>query len=64
MKTISYEGNAYDYEIIVDYMNDEIREDLHAELAPCTEQEFFNAYMERDPEFMNEFKNDLYPVLK
>lgn len=64
MKTINYEGNNYDYDIIVGYMNDEIREDLHAELAPCTEQEFFNAYMERDPEFMDEYGMDLYPVLE
>ena len=33
------------------YMNDEIREDLHAELAPCEPEEFLRAYVERDPEF-------------
>lgn len=63
MKTVNYEGSNYDYDIIVGYMNDEIREDLHAKLSPCTEQEFFDAYMESDPEFMNEYRMNLYPVL-
>ena len=35
------------YEAAVTYMDDEIREDLHAELAPCTDEEFLEAYMER-----------------
>lgn len=28
-------------------MDDEIREELHAEMAPCTDQEFFDAYLDR-----------------
>lgn len=32
------------YNAAVALMDDEIREALHAELAPCTEQEFFTAY--------------------
>lgn len=28
-------------------MDDDIREELHRELAPCTELEFLEAYMER-----------------
>ena len=27
-------------------MDDDIREELHSQLAPCTEQEFFTAYEE------------------
>ena len=26
------------------FMDEEIRENLHGEIAPCTEQEFFTAY--------------------
>lgn len=33
------------------YMDDEIREDVHAELAPCTPEEFLMRYLELDPEF-------------
>ena len=32
-------------------MNDEIREDLHAEMAGCNPIDFLKAYVERDPEF-------------
>ena len=52
MRTVNFEGNKYDYEVIESYMNDEIRERLHSELAPCTEQEFFDRYIEEDPNFM------------
>lgn len=33
------------------YMNDEIREKVHFELAPCTHEEFLKRYMELDPDF-------------
>jgi len=36
--------NDIDYDVAVAMMDDEIRERLHNELAPCTEQEFFDAY--------------------
>lgn len=39
-----YYGNQVDYEAAVNIMDDDLREELHAELAPCTEQEFFDAY--------------------
>lgn len=31
---------------IITNNGDDIREELHSELAPCTEQEFYNAYCE------------------
>lgn len=31
-------------------MDDEIREELHSEMAPCTDEEFLEAYMERHAE--------------
>ncbi len=38
------EGTQIDYEVAVQHMDDELREELHMDLAPCTEQEFFTAY--------------------
>ena len=35
------------YEAAVELMDDEIREELNTEMAPCTELEFLEAYMER-----------------
>lgn len=32
------------FEAVVSIMDDEIREAIHDRLAPCTEQEFFDAY--------------------
>lgn len=41
---VTYNNDQVDFETAVNLMDDEIRESLHAELAPCTEQEFFDAY--------------------
>lgn len=41
------------WEAIVNLMNDEIRERVAFELAPCTEEEFLKRYLELDPEFQN-----------
>ena len=38
------------YEIAL-YMNDEIREQVHAELVPCSPKQFLTRYLELDPEF-------------
>ena len=38
------------YYAAVELMDDEIREELHAELAPCTDLEFLEAYMKRHEE--------------
>ena len=40
-------GSEIDFEAAVKLMDDEIREELHAELAPCGNQEFLDAYVER-----------------
>ncbi len=39
-------GRITDYDAAVNLMDDEIREELHMEIAPCTDQEFFDAYCE------------------
>ena len=44
MKVINQNGAEIDFEVAVSLMDDEIREDLNRELAPCSEQEFFSAY--------------------
>lgn len=41
---INLEGCKIDFNAAVELMDDDLREDLCAELAPCTEQEFFAAY--------------------
>lgn len=52
------------FETIATYMDDEIREEVHAELAPCTETEFLKRYLELDEGFYNllnsEFNIPLY----
>lgn len=44
MKVRNKNGYELDFDTAVDFMDDELREQLHMELAHCTEQEFFNAY--------------------
>ena len=40
-----------DMDIIANYMNDDIREQVHRELAPCEPEEFLARYLELDPGF-------------
>jgi len=42
---IIYNGKPFDCDAAVNLMDDDLREELHAELAPCTDQEFFDAYV-------------------
>ena len=37
-------GSEITFAVAVSLMDDEIREELHREIAPCTDQEFFDAY--------------------
>jgi len=41
---INKNGKKLDFNAAVEYMDDDIREALHSEMAPCTEQEFFTTY--------------------
>ena len=41
---INKNGHELDFNAAVDYMDDEIREALHSDMAPCGEQEFLSAY--------------------
>lgn len=40
-------GVQIDYEAAVNLMDDELREEIHMDIAPCTEQEFFDEYARR-----------------
>ena len=39
-------GEQVSFEAVVNLMDDELREQVHEELAPCTEQEFVERYAE------------------
>lgn len=43
---------------IADYMDDTIREELHSKLAPCTNEEFLRAYIDRDPDILDILRNE------
>jgi hypothetical protein len=50
-------GTVIDYEAAVGFMDDDIRERLHGELAPCTEQEFFSRYeQEHEKRYQEEWE--------
>ena len=40
-----------EWDAVVNLMDDETRERVHEELAPCTMREFLARYLELDPEF-------------
>lgn len=46
MLTINGKETNLDMETIANYMDDEIREQVHNEMAPCGEQEFIDRYCE------------------
>ena len=43
-KMVTLHGKTIDFDAAVALMDDEVREDLHSKMAPCTDQEFINAY--------------------
>lgn len=43
-------GYEVDFDACVALMDDEICEELNSEMAPCTEQEFLDAYIHRHAE--------------
>lgn len=44
---INSNGTSIDYDAAVALMDDDLREEVAADLAPCTEQEFFAEYCKR-----------------
>lgn len=54
---INKSGVEINYEAAIVFMDDEIREALHLEMAPCTEQDFFTAYeIEHEKKFGEEWE--------
>lgn len=54
-------GKAITQEImdaIAVHMNDDIREQVHFDLAPCSPEEFLTAYLEKDPDFEEILKSE------
>lgn len=50
-------------EMIATYMDDNIRESLHYELAPCEPDVFLKEYIKRDPGF-EELLHDEFGITK
>nr|DAF04482.1 MAG TPA: hypothetical protein [Caudoviricetes sp.] len=46
-KVVDWNGREIDFDAAVALMDDDIREELHEELSPCSAQRFFNAYLEQ-----------------
>ena len=56
-KVVDWDGREVDFDAAVALMDDDIREELHAELSPCSVQRFFNAYLEQHyADFGEEFR--------
>ena len=45
-------------DVIATYMNDDIRENIAFELAPCSPDEFITEYVKRDPKFVDLLKSE------
>ena len=45
-------------DIIATYMDDEKREQVHNELAPCNPEKFLKRYIEIDPDFEDVLKSE------
>lgn len=61
-KTIA--RNDGDWDAIVNYMDRDIAEELHSKLAPCSNQEFFDAYCKaHEKKFGETFVWDTYELI-
>lgn len=43
------------FDVAVEYMDDEIRENVHSDIAPCSEQEFMTAYENKHIEKLGKY---------
>lgn len=46
-KVVNAHGVNFDFDVAVSFMDDELREQIHNEIAPCKDQEFFDEYAKR-----------------
>lgn len=51
---VNEDGKAIRYDVAVEMMDDELREEIHSEISPCTDQEFFDEYVRRHREKFGE----------
>jgi len=51
---VQVNNHMVDFDAVVQLMDDEIREEIHQELVPCTKQEFVDAYVQRHREKFGE----------
>lgn len=49
MTKVTIDDKTIDFAALVNLMDDGIREAVHRDLAPCTDQEFADVYLQRDP---------------
>lgn len=47
MKVINKCGTSINFDVAVTLMDEQLKEEIHNEIAPCTEQSFFNEYERR-----------------
>ena len=45
-KVVAANGDMIDFDAAVNLMDDDLREVVHAQFAPCSDQEFYNQYCE------------------
>ena len=50
------DGRTVNYAAAVEMMDDDLREQLHQEMAPCSNQEFYDAYVKAHAEKYNGVK--------
>ena len=51
----------YYWDAITSFMNDDLREQVHAELAPCSPKDFLTRYLELDPDFQDLLDDEFSP---
>lgn len=54
MKIANSWGKEWDFQAVVNLMDDELREELHSEIAPCSDQKFYIEYCKRHEEKFGE----------
>jgi hypothetical protein len=53
-----FELTQEELDVIATYMDDDVREDIAFDLAPCTPEEFLKEYVNRDEDFEELLKSE------
>lgn len=54
----AYTLDSETLDTVTTYMNDDIREQVHREIAPCTPEKFLLRYIQLDRDFENLLKDE------